>query len=71
VADACGLGFVPIEAVRCDLVVPCDLVDHPAVRVLLDTLQTRLFREELAAIPGYEASRTGDRIADIDPRPAP
>ncbi|MFZ7125654.1 MAG: substrate-binding domain-containing protein [Desulfobacterales bacterium] len=63
VADACGLDFVPIETVRCDLVVPCDLIDHPSIKVLLDTLQTRLFHEELASIPGYGASRTGDVIA--------
>jgi putative molybdopterin biosynthesis protein len=63
VADACGLDFVTIESVRCDLVVPRDQVDHYVVKILLDTLQTRLFHEELASISGYENSRTGDMIA--------
>lgn len=63
VAHACRLDFIPIESVRCDLVVPRDLLDHPGVKILLDTLQTRLFHEELASIPGYESSRTGDLIA--------
>jgi putative molybdopterin biosynthesis protein len=64
VADACRLDFVPIESVRCDLVVPHDQIDHYVVKVLLDTLQTRLFYEELASIPGYESSRTGNVIAE-------
>jgi len=65
VAEDCGLDFVPIAAVRCDLVVPGDLSDHPSIRVLLDILQTRPFREELASLPGYEAARTGDLIAEV------
>lgn len=64
VAEACDLDFVPLEAVRCDLVVPQDLLDHAVIKILLDTLQTRLFQEELSAIPGYESSRTGDVIAE-------
>ena len=37
-----GLDFVLMEAVRCDLVIPCDLLDLPAVKVLLDVLQYTL-----------------------------
>jgi len=65
VAEACGLGFVPLETARCDLVVPEDLKDHPAVKIMLDTLQTRSLREELVSLPGYEASRTGDVVARL------
>lgn len=64
-AEACGLDFVPIEFVRCDLVAPKDLLDHPAMTVLLDALQTRRLREELRSLPGYEASGTGSVIAEI------
>ena len=35
VAVATGLDFVPLEVVRCDLVIPQDLQDHPALKVLL------------------------------------
>ncbi|HOV86804.1 MAG TPA: substrate-binding domain-containing protein [Syntrophobacteraceae bacterium] len=64
VAAAHGLDFVPIEAVRCDLVVPVDLMDHPAVALILDVLQTRSFREELASLPGYESSCTGKVVGN-------
>ena len=65
IAAAHGLDFIPIEAVRCDLVIPVDLMDHPAVKIILDVLQTRTFREELASLPGYESSCTGKVIGNI------
>ncbi|MFZ0611007.1 MAG: hypothetical protein WAM73_02080 [Desulfobacterales bacterium] len=43
---------------------PHDQVDHYVVKILLDTLQTRLFHEELASIPGSENTRTGDVIVE-------
>jgi putative molybdopterin biosynthesis protein len=63
IASAQGLDFVPIETVRCDLVVPEDLLDHPAIQVILDLLQSRKLREELQSLPGYGTSRTGTVIA--------
>ncbi len=62
VAVAHGLDFVPIEAVRCDLVIPHDLMDHVVVKVVLDVLQSRALRGELASLPGYESSSTGKVI---------
>ncbi len=41
VATAHGLGFVPIEVVRCDLVIPQDLMDHPAIKLILELLHSR------------------------------
>ncbi len=65
VAKAYGLDFVTISSVRCDLVIPGDLLEHPAVKVVLDVLQTRALREELRALPGYESSCTGKVIAEF------
>jgi putative molybdopterin biosynthesis protein len=62
IAAAYDLDFVPIESVRCDLVIPCDLLDHAAVRVILDVLQTRALRHELASLPGYDSSCMGKTI---------
>ncbi len=63
IATSQGLDFVPIETVRCDLVVPKDLLDHPAIQVILDLLQSRKLREELRSLPGYGTSSTGTLIA--------
>ena len=63
VASVYGLDFIDISTVRCDLVIPDDLLEHPAVRVLLDILQSRKFREELDHLPGYDTADTGKVIA--------
>jgi molybdate-binding protein len=65
VAEAFDLDFVPMETVRCDLVIPRDLMEHPPMKIILDALQSRWLREELSMLPGYEASVTGKVIAHI------
>jgi len=65
VASAYELDFVPMEFVRCDLVIPSDLMDLSAIKVLLDVLQSRTLRDELAALPGYESSYTGKVIGRV------
>jgi len=66
VAVGHGLDFVPIQAVRCDLVIPYDLLDLAAVKILLNVLQTQAMRKELSCIPGYDASCTGKLIGEVN-----
>ena len=66
IAEAYGLGFVPITAARCDLVVPKDILNHPTVKILLDVLQSAPLRKEIDSIPGYEGGNvTGKLIAEL------
>ena len=65
VADLHGLDFVPLESARCELVVPKDILDHPAMRILLDSLQTRQLRSDITALAGYEAESTGSIITEL------
>ncbi len=65
VADLYGLDFVPLIAAHCELVLPRDLMDNPAMKILLDTLQTRTLRDELRVLAGYDATATGTVIAEI------
>jgi putative molybdopterin biosynthesis protein len=69
IAEAFGLGFVPITAARCDLVIPNDVLTHPTVKILLDVLQSAALRNEIDAIPGYGSSVTGNTIAELMPAP--
>ncbi|MGO9531954.1 MAG: substrate-binding domain-containing protein [Syntrophobacteraceae bacterium] len=64
VAMSHGLGFVSLAMVRCDLVIPHDLMEHSAVKIILELLQTRGLREELSALPGYDSSRMGTVIGE-------
>ena len=65
VASAFGLDFVTLETVRCDIVIPDDMMDHQAVRIMLDVLQTRALRDELASLPGYDPRDTGKVIGTL------
>lgn len=63
-AHTYGLDFVPLTAVRCDLVVPYDMLNHPTVTMIMEVLQSRSLRRELQSLPGYDASFTGKTIAE-------
>ncbi len=65
IADIYGLDFVPLTSVRCDLVIPDDMMNHPTVQVLTDILQSAALMNEINAIPGYESSATGRVIAAL------
>jgi molybdate-binding protein/DNA-binding XRE family transcriptional regulator len=65
IAEAFGLGFVPIAAARCDLVIPGDLNGHHTMRILLDVLQSAALRREIDTLPGYDGSVTGKMIAEL------
>lgn len=65
VAEAFHLGFVPIAAVRCDLLLPDDLIAHPTVKILLDVLNSSALRREIDSLPGYESAVTGRVIAEL------
>ncbi len=65
IAEMFDLDFVPITAVRCDLVIPEDLLDHPTIRILLDTLQSHRLHREVGSLPGYDSSVTGQLIAEL------
>ena len=67
IAEAYGLGFVPIAAARCDLVIPGDLNAHPTIKVLMDVLQSGALRKEIDTLPGYDGSVTGKTIAELVP----
>jgi molybdate-binding protein len=65
VAHALDIGFVPLAELRFDLVIPAEHAEHRAVRLMLDVLQSKRFRLDLAALPGYEVSRTGTTLLEL------
>jgi molybdate-binding protein len=59
-AQSYGLDFIPLQSARYDLVVPkAYLSSHPSLHHLFDTLASRPFRSEIAAIGGYDTTDTG------------
>ncbi len=62
IADCYDLGFVPIKSVRCDLVIPDDMINHPTIKILTNALQSQALRKEIDSIPGYDGSAMGKII---------
>jgi molybdate-binding protein/DNA-binding XRE family transcriptional regulator len=64
-ASAYHLDFVPMQFVRCDLIIRYDFLEHPAVKILLDVLQTKALRKDISSLPGYEPSMMGKIIGEF------
>jgi putative molybdopterin biosynthesis protein len=58
-AETYGLDFIPLAEARFDVAVPADHLEHPAVTLFLEVLQTRALREELRLLPGYNVDEMG------------
>ena len=60
VASICGLDFVPLQRERYDLVIPkAHYETRHGLRVLLDTIVSKPFRDELDALGGYDTREIG------------
>jgi molybdate-binding protein/DNA-binding XRE family transcriptional regulator len=63
VATICGLDFVPLQRERYDLVIPKIYYETlHGLKVLLDTIVSNPFREELEALGGYDTRDTGKLV---------
>lgn len=62
-AMVCGLEFKSLHGERYDLIVKRSMLDLPGVQALLDTLQRREMRTQLASFALYNVSKTGRRVA--------
>jgi putative molybdopterin biosynthesis protein len=63
-AAICGLDFVPLQRERYDLVIPKTYYETlSTLRVLLDTIVSKRFRDELEALGDYDTRESG-KIVD-------
>ena len=59
-AAICGLDFVPVQRERYDLVIPKTYYETlSGLQVLLDTMVSKPFRDELEALGGYDTRESG------------
>ncbi|HET7787514.1 MAG TPA: substrate-binding domain-containing protein [Myxococcales bacterium] len=64
-AVAHGLDFVPLSEERFDLVFPKEWSADPRASRLVETLEGRAFRRELASLGGYDTRRSGHLVAEL------
>lgn len=66
-AAICGLDFVPLQRERYDLVIPKTYYETlSGLQILLDTIVSKSFRDELEALGGYDTRETG-KIVEMRP----
>jgi len=71
IARAFGLGFVPLQQVRYDIVVLKEYLHDALVEQLLNTLSSHRFRAQLQALGGYDTQHTADIVATLEPGTLP
>ena len=64
-AKALDLDFVPIEQEQYDLIVPTRMLDQPNIQDTLNTMRSGNFKKRVAALGGYDPSRSGERFAEV------
>lgn len=64
-ARALGLGFVPLQQERNDLVIPSEYIDTPPVQALLELAVNPTFCSEVEALGGYDSSAAGTIVAEF------
>ena len=62
-ALAYGLAFVPLTQERFDLVIPAGYAGSREVQAMVRVLSSPWLRDQLASLPGYDASRCGEPVA--------
>ena len=63
-AQALELDFVPLYQERYDLVIPKEYAESDLLKPLFAVLENREFRSAVAALPGYDVSKMGDRVLE-------
>ncbi len=64
-AKALDLDFVSMVREQYDLVIPRAMVEQPNIKVVLDTIRSRHFRERVVALGGYDPSKSGELWREI------
>jgi molybdenum cofactor synthesis domain-containing protein len=64
-AKALDLDFVPMEQEQYDLIFPSHVLDHPAIKLVLETISSQQFKDRVAALGGYDSSKSGELWQEI------
>jgi putative molybdopterin biosynthesis protein len=66
-ALAYGLAFIALSDERFDLVIPAERFASREVQALIKVLSSRWLLDQLASLPGYDATPCGQRVATLAP----
>ena len=60
-----NIDFVPLQTERYDMVIKKEDLDNPIFQMLIATVRSANFKDELNGMGGYDISRTGEIMAEI------
>ncbi len=58
-AKALKLDFIPIEKEQYDLIIPSSILENRNIQSILDTIESRDFKDRVTALGGYDPSKSG------------
>jgi putative molybdopterin biosynthesis protein len=64
-ARALNLDFVPIEKEQYDLIIPSSLTDHVNIQAVIETIQSKRFRDRVTVLGGYDPSKSGQLWMEV------
>lgn len=64
-ARAFGLGFIPLQDERYDLVIPMEHLETPPIQAMLEVATSRSCRDEVEALGGYDSSLVGTIVVEL------
>ena len=64
-AQALKLDFIPLFHEQYDLIIPTEFAESELLEPLLIAMQNEAFKQQVAAMPGYDVNRMGKIIADL------
>jgi putative molybdopterin biosynthesis protein len=61
-AKALGLDFIPVVTEQYDLAIPHEYFDTQPLQILLEIINSRIFKQRVEALGGYNSQNTGEII---------
>jgi putative molybdopterin biosynthesis protein len=61
-ARALNLDFIPVVTEQYDLVIPAEHLESPNIQILLETINTAVFKQRVETLGGYSTEKTGTVI---------
>ncbi len=61
-AVALGLGFIPLDSERFDLIIPTEFIANPRINPIFDVLQDPAFKAAVESLEGYDTRVMGEAL---------
>ena len=57
-----GIDFIPLQEESYDMIIPLKYLNHPLAQLIIETIQSQDFKEEISLMGGYDTKKMGERL---------